>query len=63
MSFMNKNVVNAHRKQTRLRNKRTEINRVYYSKRRNFRVNLLKKLEKYYYGIMNEEDVIDSKRF
>ena len=40
MPFMNKNVVNDHRKRTRLRNKfltnRTETNRVCYNKQRNF---------------------------
>ena len=40
MPFMNKILVNAHRKQTRLRNKffknRTECNGVQYNKQRNF---------------------------
>ena len=50
--FMNKNLVNAHRKWSHLKNKflkhRTEANRVCYNKQRNFCVNLLKKTKKDY---------------
>ena len=57
MPFMNKNLVNAHRKRTRLTNKflknRTESNRVYYSKQRNFCVCILRKPTKDYYGRMH----------
>ena len=64
---MNKNLVNAHRKRTRLRNKflknRTESNRVSYNKQRNFCVSLLRKAKKDYYGNLNEKDVIDNKKF
>ena len=67
MPFMNKNLVNAHKKQTRLRNKflknRTESNRVSYNKQRNFCVSLLRKAKKDYYGNLNEKDVIDNKKF
>ena len=67
MPFMNKNLVNAHRKRTRLRNKflknRTESNRVSYNKQRNFCVSLLRKAKKDYYGNLNEKDVIDNKKF
>ena len=67
MPFINKNVVNAHRKRTRLRNKflknRTESNRVSYNKQRNFCVSLLRKTKKDYYGNLNEKDVIDNKKF
>ena len=67
MPFMNKNLVNAHRKQTRLRNKflknRTESNRVSYNKQQNFCVSLLRKTKKDYYGHLNEKDVIDNKKF
>ena len=67
MPFMNKNLVNAHRKRTRLRNKflknRTESNRVSYNKQRNFCVSLLRKTKKDYYGNLNEKDVIDNKKF
>ena len=49
MPFINKNLINAHRKRTRLRNKflknRTETYRVCYSKQRNFCVNLLRKID------------------
>ena len=59
MPFMSKNLVNAHRKQTRLRNKflknRKETNRVCYNKQRNSK--------KDNYGHLNEKDVIDNKRF
>ena len=65
--FMNKNLVNAHRKRTRLRKKflknRTESNRVPYNKERNFCVSLLRKAKKDYYGNLNEKDVIDNKKF
>ena len=64
---MNKNLVNAHRKRTRLRNKflknRTESKRVYYNKQRNFCVCLLRKTKKDYNGNLNEKDVIDNKKF
>ena len=67
MPFINKNLINAHRKRTRLKNKflknRTETYRVCYSKQRNFCVNLLRKTEKDYYGNLIEKDVIDGKRF
>ena len=67
MPFMSKNLVNAHRKWSRLRNKflrdRAETNRVCYNKQRNFYVNLLRKNKKDYYGNLNEKDVIDSKTF
>ena len=63
MPFISKNLVNAHRKQTRLRNKflknKPESNRVCYNKQRNFCVSLLRKI----YGNLNEKDVIDNKRF
>ena len=55
MPFMNKNLVNAHRKRTRLR--------VSYNKQRNFCVILLRKAKKDYYGNLNEKDVIDNKKF
>ena len=67
MPFMNKNLVNAHRKRTRLRNKflknRTESNRVSYNKQRNFCVSLLRKTKKDYYGNLNKKDVIDNENF
>ena len=67
MPFMNKNLVNAHRKQTRLRNtflkNITEPNRVSYNKQRNFCVSFLRKTKKAYYGNLNEKDVIDNKKF
>ena len=67
MPFINKNLVNAHGKRTRLRNKflknRIETNTVCYNKQRNFCVNLLRKTKKDYYGNLNEKDVIDNKRF
>ena len=50
MPFMNKNLVNAHRKRTHFRNKflknRTKSNRVCYKKQRNFCVILLRKTKK-----------------
>ena len=67
MPFMNKNLVNAHRKRTLLRNKslknRTESNRICYNKQRNFCVSLLRKTEKDHYGNLNEKKVIDNKKF
>ena len=67
MPFMNKNLVNAHRKRTRLRNKflknRTESNRVSYNKQRNFCVSLLRKTKKDYYGNLNKKDVVDNENF
>ena len=66
MTFINKKLVKGHRKRTRLRNKflqsRTETNRVCFQKQRNICVNLLRKTKKYYYGYLNEKDVIDNKR-
>ena len=63
---MNKNLVNAHRKRTRLINKflknRTESNRVSYNKQRNFCVSLLRKTKNDYYGNLNEKDVMDNKK-
>ena len=47
MPFMSKNLVNAQRKWTRLRNKylknRTETDKIYYNKQRIFGVNFLRK--------------------
>ena len=67
MPFINKNLVNAHRKRNRLRNKflknRTKSNRVSYNKQRNFCVSLLRKAKKDYYGNLNEKDAIDNKKF
>ena len=67
MPFINKNLVNAHRKRTLLRSKslknRAESNRVCYNKQRNFCVSLLRKTEKDYYGNFNEKNVIDNKKF
>ena len=67
MPFMSKNLVNTHRKRTRLRNKflknRTETNRVCNNKQRNFYVSLLRKTKKDYYGNLNKRDLIDNKRF
>ena len=67
MPFMNKNLVNAHRKRTRLRNKflknRTESNRVSHNKQQNFCVTLLGKTKRDYYGNLDEKDVIDNKKF
>ena len=67
MPFMNKNLVNAHRIRTRLRNKflknRAKSNRVSYNKQQNFCVSLLRKTKKDYYGNLNEKDVIDNKMF
>ena len=67
MLFMSKNLVNAQRKWTRLRNKylknRTETDRVYYNKQHIFGVNLLRKTKKYYYRNLNEKNVIDNERF
>ena len=64
---MKKNLVNAHRRRTHLRNKfrknRTESNRVSYNKQRNFCVSLLRGAKKNYYGNLNEKDVIDNKKF
>ena len=52
MPFMSKNLVNAQRKWTRLRNKylknRIETDKIYYNKQRIFGVNLLRKTKKYY---------------
>ena len=63
---MSKNLVNAQRKWTRLRNKylknRTETDKIYYNKQRIFGVNLLRK-KKYYYRNLNEKNVIDNERF
>ena len=65
MSFMNKGLVNGHRKRTYLRNKflknRKETNKVCYNKQRNFCVNLLRKTKKDYYRNLNEKDVVDNK--
>ena len=62
---MSKNVVNAHRKRTRLRNKflknRTDTSRVCRNKERNFCVNLLRKTKKGYCGNLNGKDVIANK--
>ena len=67
MPFKNKNLVNAHRKRTRLRNKflknKTETNKVYYNKQRNFCVYLLWEAKKDYYGDLNEKYMTDNKRF
>ena len=67
MPFMGKNLVNAHRKWTCLRNKflqsRTETNRVCYNNQRNSSVSLLRKTKKDYYGHLNEKGVIDNKKF
>ena len=64
---MNKNVVNAHRKRTHLRNKflknRTEFKRVSYKKQQNFCPSPLRKTKKDYYGNLIEKDVIDNKKF
>ena len=64
---MNKNLVNAHRKWTRLRKKflknRTETNGVCYKNQRNFCENLLRKTKKDYYENFTEKDVTDNKRF
>ena len=64
---MSKNVVNAHRKRTRLRNKflknRTETSRVCRNKERNFCVNLLRKTKKGYCVNLNGKDVIANKGF
>ena len=66
MPFMSKNLVNAQRKWTRLRNKylknRTETDKIYYNKQRIFGVNFLRK-KKYYYRNLNEKNVIDNERF
>ena len=66
-TFMNKNLVNAHRKRTRLRNKflknRTESNRVSHNKQQNFCVTVLRKTKRDYYGNLDEKDVIDNKKF
>ena len=63
---MSKNLVNAQRKWTRLRNKylknRTETDKIYYNKQRIFGVNFLRK-KKYYYRNLNEKNVIDNERF
>ena len=62
-----KNLVNAHTKRTRLRNKflknRTETKRGCFNKQRNFCVNLFRKAKKDYYGNLNEKNGIDKKRF
>ena len=55
------------KKQTRLKNKflknRAKATRVCYNKQRNFFGNLLRKTEKYYYyGNLNEKNVIDNRR-
>ena len=67
MPFMNKNLVNAQRKRTRLRNKflknRIECNRVFYNKQRNFCGSLLTKTKKDYYRNLNENYGIDNKKF
>ena len=66
MPFMSKNLVNAQRKWTRLRNKylknRTETDKIYYNKQCIFGVNFLRK-KKYYYRNLNEKNVIDNERF
>ena len=60
---MNKNLVNAHRKRTHLRNKflknRTENNRACYNKQDNLCAILLRK-RKVYYGNLNEKDLIEA---
>ena len=67
MPFITKNLVSAHRKRTRLRNKflknRTETNRVCYNKQRKICVSLLRKTKKDYYANINKKDVIDNKKF
>ena len=67
MPFINKNLVNAQRKRTRLRNKflknRIECNRVFYNKQRNFCGSLLTKTKKDYYRNLNENYGIDNKKF
>ena len=67
MPFMNENLVHAHRKRTRLRNKflknRTKSNKVCYNKQRDFCVSLLRKTNKDYYGNLNEKDVINNTKF
>ena len=67
MSFMDKNLINAHRKPTRLRNKflknRAESNRVSYNKQQNFCASLLRKTKKDYNGNLDVKDVIDKKNF
>ena len=67
MPFMGKNLVNAHRKRTCLRNKflknKTETNRVCYNKQRNFCVHLLREAKKDYYGDLNGKYMTDNKRF
>ena len=64
---INKSLVKAHRKRTRLRNKflknRTETKRVCYKKQQNFCVNLLRKTKKDFYRNLNEKGRIDDKRF
>ena len=66
MPFMNKNLVNAHRKRARLRYKflknRKETHGVCYNNQRNFCVNLLRKTRKDYYGNLNEKYVKDNMR-
>ena len=63
---MSKNLVNAQRKWTRLRNKylknRTETDKIYYNKQRIFGVNFLRK-KKYYYPNLNEKNVIHNEKF
>ena len=67
MPFINKNLVNGHRKRTRLRKKflknRTESNGVCYNKQQNFCVTLLRNTKKDYYGNLNKKDVIHNKKF
>ena len=64
--IINKSLVKAHRKRTRLRKKflknRTETKRPCY-KKQNFCVNLLRKTKKDFYRNLNEKDAIDDKRF
>ena len=67
MPFMNKDLSKAIMDRTRFRNKflknRNDENRKKYSKQRNYRVSLLRKTKKQYYGDLNEKNVLDNKKF
>ena len=64
---MNKDLSKAIMARTRFKNKflknRNDENRKKYSKQRNYRVSLLRKTKKQYYGDLNEKNVLDNKKF
>ena len=65
--FMNKNLSKAILKRSKLRNlyikNRNEENRNNYIKQRNYCVNLLRKVKKYYYNNLNISHIKDNRKF